>query len=200
MKNGLTLTTDHFLLNIALSEYSSPGIVNLIRDPRKLDMKPDAYVGTVEEVSDQCKMVKVGDRVVIERWEYGQWDYDDERIIAREVDVLVLGNESCAPGVTAIQTEEVGKKSDLILPEGVAPVDTGKYYFGKVIDTALKSKELNGEKSFKTGDSIYVMKSDYQYRLAKHTLLFRVKKDTYNQISDTVPIVLRQEVKLEVAA
>lgn len=191
MKNGLKLVTDHFLLNVALPEYSSPGIVNLIRDPRKLDMKPDAYVGVVEETSDSCKLVKVGDKVVVERWEYGQWDYDEERIIAREVDLLVLEGEQPAPGVTAIQVLETTKKTDLVLPQNVRPEET-KYHFGKVTAVSLKSNELDGKPSFDVGDFIYVMKSDYQYRLGQHTVVFRIRKDVYNQISDTVPMVLKE--------
>lgn len=191
MKDGIELTGDHFLLNIFLSEHSSPGIINLIRDPRKLDIQPDTYTGTIEEVSKECKLVKVGDVVVIERWQYGQWDYDDQRIVAREVDLLILKEEKAAPGVTAIQIVEA-KKTDLVLPDGVRSLEESKFYFGRVQSTALDSVELDGAPSLGEGDFVFIQKGEYQYRRGEHTVVFRCRRDKYNQISDTVPLVMRR--------
>lgn len=112
-----TLTGRHFLVNIALEENSPGGIFMINRDPRKQPRKPDVYVGVVEEVGPDCFLVKPGDKVSFKRWEWQQYDIDDERLVAREKDLVILGGEIPAPGMIVVKLIEPKVKTSLALPD-----------------------------------------------------------------------------------
>lgn len=162
------LSRDHFIVNIAQPENTSSGLFVVNRNPRMQDVKPDAYVGVVERVGDGCSIINVGDKVVVERWEYGQFDIDEERLLAKEVDVLITGGEEPAPGTVVLQLPEE-PKSDVVIPDTVRPKQE-LFYFGKVVSS--------GDPDIVSGEFLWVLKSnDYQYRLGKHMLVFRNTED-----------------------
>lgn len=191
---GFNLFGDTCVINISLSD-SKTGVLLVSNDPRKQDVKPDCYVGTVEAIGPACKLVKPGDKVVVERWEYSQHDIDDERIWCREIDILILDGGKCAPGVVAMHTFDF-KKGDVIIPDTVYK-NPSRYYFGKVISSGYQCdpKKVEhvceceycvvGKKCWlglcdhvKEGDFIWVMYMDsYQYRLGDHTFIFRWQPD-----------------------
>lgn len=178
MPSDFRLDGDHLIVNIVLPENSPAGLFVVNRDPRKADYKPDAYVGVVEAVGPDCGLVAVGDKIVFERWQYSQHDADEERIMIREVDVLILRDEKPAPGIIAIQVLDEEIKSTVIVPDTVQPTPS-KYWFGRV--TATGSDEV------KVGQFVWANKMDsYQYRLAKHTVVFRAMDDVVLMTADLV--------------
>lgn len=157
-------------MNIAQPENSSAGLSVVNRDPRKQDYKPDAYVGVVEEIGPDCTLVKIGDQVVVERWEYSQFDIDEERLLVREIDILILQESEPAPGIVVMQIELDEIKTSLIVPDTYQP-ESYKHYFGKIVASADPDVEV--------GKFAWVVKMDsYQYRIGNHTLVFRSMPDT----------------------
>lgn len=166
------LVGDHFVANISLPENHPGGLSVVERDPRKQDEKPDCYVGIVEAVGPDCRFLKVGDKVVFERWEYTQLDMDEERLIAREIDLVVMPDEKPAPNAVAFQIldDRQAKYKELILPEmALAGLDVG-YHFGKVTGS--------GCVDMSEGDFVWVMKMDSnQFRVGRHTVVCRLMSD-----------------------
>lgn len=91
-----SLAGDHFLADIALSSHSKAGIILPERDPRRQKKKPDAYAGKILDVSPWCERVKKDDLVVFERWDWQQEDARNERIIARERDLIIVNEKPCS--------------------------------------------------------------------------------------------------------
>lgn len=172
--SGFDLYGRHFLINIALPEVAQAGLVSVSRDPRKHRIKPACYVGTVEEVGPRCTMVKPGDRIVVERWTYQQYDVDEERLIAREDQVIVLANDTPAPNVMVlrlIQDNQV--KSSLYIPDTHEPLKT-PYYHGEII--ATNAHPEYGE----VGEEIFCEAYDYgQFHDGKGRLFFRTGKAAF---------------------
>lgn len=162
----MTLFSDHFLLNIAMDENLPGGLTAVERDPRKFRIKLSAYVGRVEEVAPTCKLVKVGDKVVVERWEYDQLDIDDERIIAREDQLLILGNQTPAPGVIIFKLFDQTKPvTNLTLPETLS-LPEPMSYSGMVMASAREAYE--------PGEILWFQKSDKgQFRYGDNMMAFR---------------------------
>lgn len=161
----------HFIANIALDETLPGGLTAIKRDPRTLRLKMDAYVGRVERTGPGCTLVKVGDTVVIERWSYQQHDLDDERLIARERDVLVLAGEVPAPGVAVLQLEkrEPPKVAGLVTPDTVT-VAPPVFYFGRCCASRHSMLE--------EGKLYWIEKRDWgQFKTPAGLLAFRVDKD-----------------------
>lgn len=170
---------DHVICNIALPENTPVGLSVVVRDPRKAEYKPDAYVGVVEDVGPDCTLVAVGDKIVFERWEYSQHNIDEQRILIREVDILILNEEKPAPGIVAIQVLDEEIKTDLIVPD-TASAPALKYWFGRVSATGSDQVEV--------GQFLWANKMDsYQYRIAKHTIVFRDMDDVIMMLGDLVP-------------
>lgn len=145
------LLGEHFCVNIALEE-NSGGLVRIERDPRRMRIKPAAYVGTVEECAASCKLVKTGDKVVLERWIYEQVDVDSERIIARERDLLILANETPGPNVLVLQImKDEPPKMLFMVPDTWEPAPR-QYYCGMVLASSSKVGE--------PGEILWVQKSD----------------------------------------
>lgn len=169
-KSNLTLSGDHFLVNIALPAIEN-GMVRVNRDPRKLRMKLPCYEGTVVEIGTRCRLVKPGDRVVFERWQWQQMDVDDELMIARERDLMVINDTTPAPNVIVIQLPEEKK-----LPLNLLSVDKFNYvrpatYCGTVIATSA-NPEMG-----QVGEEIYVESYDYgQFVDSQRRLFFRTDK------------------------
>lgn len=172
----------HFIVNIALPE-NQGGILNLNRDPRKQRLKPDVYVGIVEEVGPDCQYLEVGQKICLERWEYQQQDIDDERIIADEVDVLVLGDTLPAPGCVVIKLIDQTPKTSLVISQALRPPKP-TYYCGLV--------QCSGVPQVERGEIIYIpRKDDFQYRLGADRLVFRVVDD------NSILMALTPEYSLE---
>lgn len=155
-----TLNSDHFLANIALDENLPGGLTAVMRDPRKQRVKPAAYVGKIEEVAATCRLVKPGDKVVFERWDYDQFDVDDERIIARENQLLILDGETPAPGVIVFKlVDQSTPKTTLALPPGVDHKKLNTYC-GMVLASAVDKYEPGEMLWFQKGDMGQFMYAD----------------------------------------
>lgn len=165
------LLTDHFIVNVALPENFSSGLINISKDPRRQRIKPDAYIGIVEEISPTCRMVKVGDKVVFERWEYQQFNLDDERLIARERDLIVLDGSVPAPNVIVLELINNDEpKTSIIVPQTLLKKDA-PYYYGKILATGAAA--WYGE----VGEELYVEAFDHgQFKDGKGKLFFRTGK------------------------
>lgn len=178
LPEGFQLDGDFLIVNIALPE-NLGGLAVVNRDPRKAQSKPDVYVGVVGSIGPECELVEVGDKIVFERWEYSQHDVDEERVLIREVDVLILKNEQPAPGIVAMQILDEDVKTDLVVPDTVA-IPILKYWFGRVVATGSNAVEI--------GQFVWARKMDsYQYRRAQHTVIFKVMDDVIMMIADFIP-------------
>lgn len=167
----LTLLGRHFLVNIARPEKTPDGVAIIQRDPRKDRLKADCYVGVVEEVGTQCTLVKPGMRIVFERWEWQQMNVDDERLIAREKDVMIIGENTPAPGIMILELMDVGTpKTNIVLPQTLRPEEK-PYYHGKVVATS--ANQYYGL----VGEEIFVEKYDSgQFRDGQGRLIFRTDR------------------------
>jgi len=179
---GFSLFGDTLVVRLVLERETPSGLININPSPMKQKQKPDAYVCTVEEVGPGCKLVKVGDRVVIERWEYSQHSIDDDLVWCKEVDVLILEGEKPAPGVVVMHTLDFKKENGIIDPEVITY--RPNHHFGKIISSGWQcDKKLFGyvDKDcpdfcdhVKEGEYLWIERSSsYQYRLGEHTLIFK---------------------------
>ena len=176
MPEGLTLNADWLIVKIALSKEVG-GLVMLNTDPRKQRRKPDAYVGEVIETGPRCIYVKVGDRVVFQRWEFSQFDLNEEDIMIRELDLLTI-NDRCAPEYMAVQVYDPFRTTQVILSDEVKhSMDDSKTLFGKVISIGVQTKNEE-TKEIQEGDFIWFNKFDYQFRIGSgNTIVIRNDND-----------------------
>lgn len=196
LPEGFELKGDHAIFNIALDSNLLDGkLASVNRDPRKARLKPDAYVALVEETGPQCKHIKPGDRVVLERWEWLQFNVDEERIIGKERDVLILSGTNPAPGVIVFKILPVDKKPLLTLPyESYAEKKRG-YYFGEVI--AINPESINLPEGAeddmpRIGDGIYIDKYERdQWKLGADKVVFKWDNPHSNKFSFT-KVLLRK--------
>ncbi len=168
------LLGDHCLVNIASKE-ETKGLTVLSSDPRKWRIKPDAYVGTVEEVGTRCSLVQPGDKVVIERWEYKQFNVDDERIIGNASQIMIV-NEKPAPGVVVMHLVNQLPKTNLVLPENVIKREKKKslLYCGRVLASASKTVS--------PGDVAWVERRErHQYQMADGRFVFINVQDSWGE-------------------
>lgn len=170
-RRELTLRGDWFDVDIILPEETESGLKIIVRDPVNSERKPDCYEGTVREVSLDCIKVKIGDNVVFTRWEYSQWHMAEGRLTVRETDLVVV-NGRCVNEHIAVKLHEPFKRNEeLILVETRKAPE--KNFWGQVIDADLSSKNKD-TKDLKEGDIIlFQYMSDYQYRVGKHTVVFK---------------------------
>lgn len=175
------LIGDSLIANIALPGEIS-GVINLNKDPRKQEILPDCYEGTVLEVGAGCKLVKVGDKIVFTRWKYSQSDVDDNRICLREVD-LVIVNEKCVNGYVAVHLYKPFKKVEqLTLPGRPQRLN---YAWGKIIDIDYSIK-IKDTEHLREGDIILFQRmDDFQYFIGQHTMVFK-------NIPDVILVVLEE--------
>lgn len=168
-----SLAGRHFLVNIAIPENHPSGIVLLNRDPRKQRKKPDAYVGSVEEVAPGCLLVKPGDKIVFQRWEWGQYNVDDERLIADETDLIMLDDTTPAPGIIVVDPVRPKAKVDIVLPSSVGEPKTAALKGRVLAFSKYRLGELAGEIGI--GDILYFQKSDtYQWRYSDGRMAIKV--------------------------
>ncbi len=205
---------EHFVVNIS-QEPQKTGIALLSSDPRQWRQKPDAYSGIVEEVGPRCESIEKGDRVLIERWTYKQFDLDDERLIAKEHQVLIYqkalklkpgnadsnknvyavkyGPETPTLGVVVLQLSKTDMTKDktasnLIVPDDVrrAAEKKRRIYMGKVL--------MSASKDAKVGELLWVEKRErYQYRTPDGRLIFINQKDSWGEW----PIFMKAEFPTE---
>ncbi len=185
---------DHFICNVALDENLPGGLVNVSRDPRKQKYKPDTYVARVERVSPDCKMVRPGDKVVIERFDWLQYDLDEERLIAREVDVVILGDDKPAPGIAVLlELTEVEKvQVKIYVPDSTIQTEKRErnYIHGQVIHSAVTD--------LKVGNLVWMYKKDRdQWRLGRSLVIFRFSEETVFMVGE--PTEVKEPVELIVA-
>ncbi len=145
-----TLYGRHFLVNIALPENLPHGSLSVVKDPRQLRHKLAAYVGIVEETGDKCFLVKPGDKVVVKRWEWQQQNVDEERMIVREVDLIVLDGGAPAPGIIIMKLLRDQVKTNLLMPDGFRQpkpqcLKGEVLRYSKHLMGELKGKEMGGK-------------------------------------------------------
>lgn len=178
---GKTLAGDHFKANIAFEENHPSGLVLFNRDPRRGKKKPDAYAGVVLDASPNCKYAKIGDNIVFERWDWQQFDLDDEKIIARERELIIVNDEP-VPGYIIFQLEDLSpEKTKLIVPHTYEK-PTAKTLAGKVLASGVESV-LVGE------NYIFQRSDDYQFHYGDGRMAFRV-----NRGSDLLALYEKQAV------
>ncbi len=178
------LIGDKFICNIAQPENSPGGLFVVQRDPRKHRLPPDAYVGMVEKVGPGCELLRVGQKVVVRRWVYRQFDLDDERIVAREGQVLILNDDTPFPGVVVLKMKPNEVKTSLIVPDTVKDKKRRtQSYEGDVI--------ASSSYSIKKGEHIWVEKRDSgQYFLTRDILVFKNEQDSMN---GDYPVLMKSE-------
>jgi co-chaperonin GroES (HSP10) len=166
--DGYDLSGDHFKASIALPANHPSGIVLFNRDPRSAKKKPDAYAGVILDVSPGCEMVKIGDNVVFERWDWQQYDVDDEKIIARERDLVVV-NDTPVPGYIIFRLEDLAeKKTEIIIPQ---TVDKPKH------PTLAGIVVASGVKDILPGEGyIFEQYDQYQFYYGNGLMAFRVNR------------------------
>lgn len=180
---SLQLLGTKCVFNIS-SEPQKSKLTMVSTDPRKWRHKPDAYASLVEYVGPFCELVELGDRALIERWEYKQVDVDDERVIGNESQVLVYqkkqekgwGPEIPAPGVVVMQLIERALTNTLLVPDRVKKEQDRKrfLYFGKVTNS--------GSTVVKIGDYCWVEKRErHQYRTPDGRLMFINCQDSWGE-------------------
>jgi co-chaperonin GroES (HSP10) len=172
LNKNFRLNTDWIIVNIELPE-NVGGLKVINRDPRKQARKPDAYVGDVVECGPRCKYVKVGDKVVFQRWQYSQFDVDDAHIALREVDLLTI-NQQCAPNYIAVQIYDPFRTTKVILPDEVKhSMDQSKVLFGKVISVGQEQKNKETA-DVREEDFIWFYRmTDDQFRIGNNTVVIR---------------------------
>ena len=196
-----TLYGVHFVVNIS-QEQKKSGLTLLSSDPRQWRDKPDAYSGIVEEVGPKCVYVKAGDRVLIERWVYKQFDLDEERLVAKEHQVLVFqkkigvekyGPETPTKGVVVMQIAKSSLKAELTESRIVVPDDVRRerekkrrVFMGKVLMSASEEAKI--------GELLWVEKRErYQYRTPDGRLIFINQPDSWGEY----PIFMKAEFPTE---
>ena len=171
LPENFKLTGKNFLANIAMPPVdSATGLTGTMRDPRKMRLKPDAYMAIVEQVGDKCKKVRVGDRIVVERWTWLQLDVDEERILASEKDVLILNDDTPNDGISVIEMIQDQKmKSENLQLEHIREGEK-QYIFGKIVNCPSGI--------FKQGDLVWLAKYDRnQWQLGKNRFVFKEDND-----------------------
>lgn len=192
--DGFKVLGTNFILNIAQPENTPGGIFVTNRDPRRQRIKLDAYVGIVEEVGAGCKLVEPGMRVVVKRWEYRQHDIDDERLICKERELLILDDKTPAPDVIVMELVLDVPKTNLTLPHNFRP-KKAPYHFGAVI--AADCTTFDGEKIV-PGDILWVERRDSDQFLQGATrFIFKNTPDIWNG-SSPILMVGKKTPKLQV--
>lgn len=160
------------------------GLTVLSTNPRTWRIKPEAYMGVVEKSGPDCQVVKAGDRVVVERWEFKQADVDDERLLIDESQVLVVqhpekkgwGPEVPTMGVVVLKLKSDLPKTQLTLPDEFVKNERKKnlLYCGRVTDTASKT--------VKVGQVCWVERRErHQFRTADGRLMFINCQDSWGE-------------------
>lgn len=166
--DGFGLGGDHFRANIGMPENHPSGLIMFNRDPRNGKKKPDAYAGIVLDVSPGCSTVKIGDNVVFERWEWQQYDVDNEQIVARERDLIIVNNEPM-PGYLIFRLEDLSpERTKLIVPHTYEKPKSPSLA-GQVVASGVRDINIGENYIFQAMDS-------YQYHYGNGLMAFRVNR------------------------
>lgn len=180
---GYDIAGKHFIANIATKPTTDSGIETVNRDPRKWRLKPDAYVGVVEETGPRCELVKTGDIATIERWDYLQLDVDDERLLCHEDHVLLVNGHPVNGVIVMELVKPKITKLGIILPE--TSVEKEQRYCPSFHGVVLKSSVNN----VREGNHIWVKKSKAdQWRLGEDKIVFRWDEPHKNEMSNILAI------------
>jgi hypothetical protein len=179
--DGARLYGDHFIANILKAAEPHPQIVILDPDPRNQRMKPDAFPVVVEETGPTCELVRPGDRIVLERWQWAQHEIGEGRFVAREREVLVCENSVPAPGVIVVDVIDGERKPwGLALPQTYKPA-ARKYVHGRISRSAYSN--------FKVGWEIWFEKYEHgQYRF-NDKIIWRVDETMALMVGMPAPIL-----------
>jgi hypothetical protein len=174
----LILTGRKFIARLEVEKTSD--LILPSTDPRRLETKPDVYVGTVEETGPRCEWVTQGQKVAFLRFEYGSQSADigENRVVVDEQkDVMILGDSEAAPGIVAVNVIE--KEAGLEIPEWVKMNNEGHTLFGQVVASGWACTPLCIDKwrctkqHVNVDDLIWFRRlPDIQYRLGEHTIIF----------------------------
>jgi len=166
---GFTLAGPNFKASIALPDNHPSGIVLFDKDPRKGKKRPDAYAGVVLDVGSSCSLVKIGDNVVFERWDWKQLDLPQEQIVAREREILVV-NDQPVNNVVIFQLEDLDFKTTQILVPHTYEKPPKAALFGKVVASDYVGVSVGERYIFEKLDS-------NQYYYGDGRMAFRVQGD-----------------------
>lgn len=178
MLENFKLLGDHFICNIALPENDASGLARVYRDPRFLRVKPDAYVGIVESKGPGCRYVQEGQKVVLKRWVYNQHDVDEERIVARERELLILNDTTPAPGVAVMKIKPFQPSAGVLIPQTLKPKKPSCYE-GEVIASNMQVKWGDEVRRIRPKDILWVERRERdQFFLTENILVFKNTPDS----------------------
>lgn len=166
---GFKLSGPNFKASIALEQNHSSGIVLLNKDPRNGKKRPDAYAGIIMDVGSSCDLVKIGDNVVFERWDWKQVDLPDAMIVARERELLIV-NEKPVMNCVIFELEDFELKNTKIIVPHTLEKPPKKSLFGKVIASSYNGVYPNDRYIFESLDS-------NQYYYGDGRMAFRIQGD-----------------------
>lgn len=167
--DGYRLCGPNFRASIAVETKHPTGIVLLNKDPRKVKNKPDAYAGIVLDTGDRCKLVKIGDNIVFERWDWKQVDLPNEMILSNEREVLVV-NDVPVNDCVIFELEDFGHINTKIIVPQTLEKKQSAVLSGKVLSSSYHGI-LPGERY------IFEKLDSNQYYYGDGRLAFRVQGD-----------------------
>lgn len=154
---------DHFIADV-LRAAPERAITVINKDPRTQRMKPDAFPVVVEQVGPSCELVKPGDTIVIERWQWAQHEIGEGRFVAREREVLVMANSVPVPGVIVVEVIDEEKKPLGLLVPQTATAAPRKYIHGRISRCGYFPESMRA--TYREGNEIWFEKHETgQYRL-----------------------------------
>lgn len=177
---------DHFIADI-LKAAPEQAITIINKDPRAQRNKPDAFPVVVEQVGPTCEMVKPGDTIVIERWQWAQHEIGEGRFIAREREVLVMANSVPAPFVIVVDViDEEKKPLGIVMPQTVVSPPR-KYIHGRISRSGYFPEEMRS--TYREGNEIWFEKHEIgQYRF-ENKVIWRVDEMMALMIGVPAPIL-----------
>jgi len=119
--------------------------------------------------------VLVGDKVAFYRWDYGQVDLDEARIIASEKDVLFKNDNKAMPGIVAVNI--IIRTHDIEIPTWVQMNNEEKILFGQVVASGWECTEACSKPCrsahLAIEDFIFFRNiPDALYHVGQHTIVF----------------------------
>lgn len=166
---GYKLSGPNFKASIALPDNHPSGIKLFNNDPRSGKKRPDAYAGIVMDTGSRCGLVKIGDNVVFERWDWKQVDLPDAMIVARERELLII-NEQPVNNCVVFQIEDLDfKTTKLIIPHTYEKPPKASL-FGKVLASSYSGVSIGERYVFEKLD-------ENQYFYGDGRMAFRIQGD-----------------------
>lgn len=177
---------DHFIADI-LKAAPEQAITIINKDPRAQRNKPDAFPVVVEQVGPACDMVKPGDTIVLERWQWAQHEIGEGRFIAREREVLVMANSVPAPFVIVVDViDEERKPLGIVMPDTITPAPR-KYIHGRISRSGYFPQSMRD--TYREGYEIWFEKHESgQYRFGDK-VIWRVDETMTLMVGVPAPIL-----------